>query len=120
MRGAHCFFYPFTDLGWHSLYANGSSAGPRKEGFIWHSEPGCVHLPANTRFCFHRCDTASCMLQEARPAFCHAFGVRSLGAAAAGAMAATSCMRGPASWRPPAAPRTAVRCRTASACRALV
>ncbi len=74
MRGAHCFFYPFTDLGWHALYANGSSAGPRKEGFIWHSEPGCVHLPANTRFCFHRCDTASCMLQEARAASFHTLG----------------------------------------------
>ena len=64
MRGLHCFFYPFTDLGWHALEGNGSSAGPRQEGFIWHSAPGCVHLPADTRVCFHRCDNATCMLQQ--------------------------------------------------------
>lgn len=80
MRGSHCFFYPFTDLGWHKLDANGSSDGPREEGFIWHHAPGCVHLPGNTRFCFHRCDTATCMLQEARPypnpalTLCHVWG----------------------------------------------
>ena len=67
MRGLHCFFYPFTDLGWHALEGNGSSAGPRQEGFIWHSAPGCVHLPGDTRVCFHRCDNATCMLQQARP-----------------------------------------------------
>ncbi len=120
MRGAHCFFYPFTDLGWHSLYPNGSSAGPRKEGFIWHSEPGCVHLPANTRFCFHRCDTASCMLQEARPALLPCVWGSSLGRGRRGRHGRHVSMRGPAPWRPPAAPRTAVRCRTASACRALI
>ena len=75
MRGLHCFFYPFTDLGWHALEGNGSSAGPRQEGFIWHSAPGCVHLPADTRVCFHRCDNATCMLQQARALLCACLGM---------------------------------------------
>ena len=70
VRGLHCFFYAFTDLGWHALEANGSSAGPRQEGFIWHSAPGCVHLPADTRVCFHRCDNATCMMQQACAPVC--------------------------------------------------
>ncbi|CAL8465497.1 g5033 [Coccomyxa elongata] len=64
MMAAHCFMYEFTDLGWHELGEDGVNAAKRRPGFVWHTGPGCVLLPADTRICFLRCDTVSCMMGE--------------------------------------------------------
>ncbi len=62
---AHCFMYEFTDLGWRELGDDGV-APLRKPGFVWHTGPGCVLLPEDTKICFLRCDTVSCMMGEVR------------------------------------------------------
>ena len=66
MIAAHCFLHEFTDLGWRELAEDGSTDGPRKPGFVWHTDPGCVLLPGAARICFLRCDDAECMLGQAR------------------------------------------------------
>ena len=66
MIAAHCFMYEFTDLGWRALDAQGKTAGPKKEGFVWHTDPGCVLLPEDTRICFIRCDEFECVKKEVR------------------------------------------------------
>ncbi|EIE23050.1 hypothetical protein COCSUDRAFT_63432 [Coccomyxa subellipsoidea C-169] len=63
MMAAHCFMYEFTDLGWRELGDDGV-APLRKPGFVWHTGPGCVLLPEDTKICFLRCDTVSCMMGE--------------------------------------------------------
>lgn len=68
MKAAQCFMSEFTDLGWWALDAAGATLGPRQEGFVWHTDPGCVLLPEDTRICFIRCDTADCVQKEV----CHA------------------------------------------------
>lgn len=65
---AHCFMYEFTDLGWHELGEDGVNAAKRRPGFVWHTGPGCVLLPDDTRICFLRCDTVTCMMGEVGPA----------------------------------------------------
>lgn len=64
MMAAHCFMYEFTDLGWKALDASGQTSGPWKEGFVWHTDPGCVLLPEDTRICFIRCDEFTCIQTE--------------------------------------------------------
>ena len=66
MIAAHCFMYEFTDLGWRALDAQGKTDGPKKEGFVWHTDPGCVLLPEDTRICFIRCDEFECVKKEVR------------------------------------------------------
>ena len=56
--------YEFTDLGWRALDAQGKTTGPKKEGFVWHTDPGCVLLPEDTRICFIRCDEFECVKKE--------------------------------------------------------
>ena len=64
MKAAQCFMYEFTDLGWRPLDAAGSTSGPREDGFVWHTDPGCVLLPEDTRICFIRCDEFTCVQKE--------------------------------------------------------
>ena len=65
MKAAQCAMYEFTDLGWWELDATGANPGPRQEGFVWHTDPGCILLPQDTRICFIRCDTADCVQKQA-------------------------------------------------------
>ncbi|CAL5228742.1 g11927 [Coccomyxa viridis] len=64
MKAAQCAMYEFTDLGWWELDATGANPGPRQEGFVWHTDPGCILLPEDTRICFIRCDTADCVQKQ--------------------------------------------------------
>ncbi len=66
MMAAHCFMYAFTDLGWRRLEDDGGTRGTRKSGFVWHTDPGCVLLPHDTRICFYRCDKVQCVRDEVR------------------------------------------------------
>lgn len=66
MMAAHCFMYEFTDLGWRELGDDGVNSAQRRPGFVWHTGPGCVLLPGDTRICFLRCDTVKCMMGEVR------------------------------------------------------
>ena len=64
MKATQCAMYEFTDLGWWELDATGANPGPRQEGFVWHTDPGCILLPEDTRICFIRCDTADCVQKQ--------------------------------------------------------
>ena len=66
MLAAHCLMYEFTDLGWHELGEDGANNPQRMPDFVWHTRPGCVLLPGDTRICFLRCDTFKCMMGEVR------------------------------------------------------
>ena len=64
MKAAQCFMYEFFDLGWWALDETGATPGPKQDGFVWHTDPGCVLLPEDTRICFIRCDEATCVQKE--------------------------------------------------------
>eukprot|EP00884_Botryococcus_braunii_P021487 jgi/Botrbrau1/8021/Bobra.13_2s0001.1 len=67
IKAMQCFTFAMTDLGWHVMDEEGRLEAARQSGFMWHDSRGCVLLPANTRFCFKRCDDYACIVNEVIP-----------------------------------------------------